>query len=144
MTQQDTRLKLADFAGTWTIRREIRDFRAGSTLRFDGVAKFAGETAALVYVETGRVHLPDGHVLAASRRYLWRAVAAGIAVQFENGRPFHSFSLAGSRATATHHCDPDTYDVAYDFSQWPLWRATWRVSGPRKHYEMVSDYSFSG
>ena len=42
---------------------------------------------------------------------------------------------------ADHWCDPDTYKVRYDFREWPLWRAEWRVTGPRKDYVMRSVYT---
>ena len=64
----------------------------------------------------------------------------GIAVFFEDGRPFHWFSDAQS--AASHDCPPDLYAVSYGFGDWPeSWSARWQVSGPRKDYRMESLYS---
>ena len=45
---------------------------------------------------------------------------------------------------ALHHCDPDMYNVSYDFTRWSQrkkqWRSVWTVLGPRKDYKMLSSY----
>ena len=43
--------------------------------------------------------------------------------------------------TAPHVCDPDTYHIDYDFTDWPRWRVKTDVSGPRKDYTIRSLYS---
>lgn len=130
--------RLADFEGAWTLTRTIRDDLAGSTARFDGRAIFAPDANGLAYTETGTLTMDGQPPMQAERRYHWREDGTQIAIDFDDGRFFHSF--APDVPEATHWCDPDTYKVAYDFSEWPRWRATWNVSGPRKFYQMVSFY----
>ena len=76
--------------------------------------------------------------MQASRVYLWRDTGAGLSVAFEDGRPFHS--LAPGRLEDRHWCDPDTYDVRYDFTRWPDWTQRWRVTGPRKDAVILSRF----
>lgn len=130
---------LADFAGRWRITRQIAH-ADGQTATFAGEAAFSPtETGALEYVEDGVLQMQGGQQMHATRRYLW---TDGLVVLFDDGRPFHTVPAAGG--AATHLCPPDTYHVAYDFADWPDWRATWDVSGPRKAYRMVSRYSPQG
>ena len=92
------------------------------------------------YVETGLLRLGDQPPMNAERRYFWREGTGGvIEVLFDDGRAFHRIDPADP--TDRHWCDPDTYDVTYDFGAWPNWSSTWRVRGPRKDYEMVSHYT---
>lgn len=134
-------LCLADFEGVWRLTRQIEDARAGLTGRLDGQAVFAPGQGGLILTETGELRYGDGAPMQAERRYLWRAEAGGIAVFFEDGRPFHWFSPATPEAR--HVCPPDLYQVRYDFSAWPAWRAVWQVSGPRKDYIMESLYALA-
>lgn len=131
-------LSLADFEGRWRLSRRIDDARAGLTGRLEGEALFVPGQGGLVLTETGRLHYGDGAPLNAERRYLWREEAGGIAVFFEDGRPFHWFSA--NAPETRHDCPPDLYHVRYDFSAWPGWSAVWQVSGPRKDYVMESLY----
>ncbi|MAX74485.1 MAG: trigger factor [Nioella sp.] len=135
-------MKLADFRGRWRLTRRIDDARAGVVGRLDGQALFTVEAQGLVLTETGLLRYGDGPPMRAERRYLWRAEGRGIAVFFDDGRPFHWFS--GAATKATHDCPPDLYRVRYDFSDWPDWRTIWHVTGPRKAYEMVSHYTPDG
>nr|WP_216366835.1 DUF6314 family protein [Halovulum dunhuangense] len=127
-----------DFAGDWRLSRRIDDRRAGTAATFEGRAVFAPDGDGLAYVETGTLHLPGQPPLEGSRRYQWRP---GIHVHFEDGRFFHAIPPQDLRPEASHDCAPDLYHVSYDFSDWPVWRAEWRVQGPRKDYTLVSDYT---
>ena len=69
------------------------------------------------------------------RRMLW---GPGLSGAFEDGRPFHDVPTEGG--AVSHWCAPDRYDGHYDFSRWPEFRVEWRVRGPRKDYQMVTDY----
>jgi hypothetical protein len=71
----------------------------------------------------------------AERRYLW---SADLSVWFEDGRFFHNVPPHGG--PTAHWCDPDQYDGQYDFADWPAFRVTWRVRGPRKDYRMETLY----
>ncbi|KUF11504.1 DUF6314 family protein [Pseudoponticoccus marisrubri] len=126
--------ELADFLGQWALSREIRH-DDGSAARFDGLAEWRPEGDGALYVEQGTLEMPGQGRFAAERRYRW---AADLAVFFEDGRYFHQVPARGG--TDTHWCDPDRYEVSYDFADWPRWQARWRVRGPRKGYVMVSSY----
>jgi len=133
-------LALSDFEGRWHLARRVEDHRAGLTGRLDGTATWSRrDPATLEQTETGLLHYGSAPPMQATRRYLWRADGQGIAVFFDDGRPFHSFRP--QIPTARHHCPPDLYDVTYDLSGWPRWTATWQVTGPRKHATIVSRYS---
>lgn len=129
---------LADLSGEWRLTRVIEDARAGERLTLEGRAVFRRKDEGWIYEETGRLSAPGRPTLEATRTYLYRDLPGGAEVLFADGRPFHRFHWAD--AGARHWCDPDTYDVRYDFAAWPRWRAEWRVSGPRKDYVLVSDY----
>lgn len=134
-------VSIQDFAGqNWQISREIRDHLTGQINHFAGQASFTAQGAHWRYREVGQLTLPSGQVLNSERSYHWRPMAGKIAVDFDDGRPFHHIKLGKARPSAEHLCDPDYYKVAYDFAQWPEWRADWQVHGPRKHYKMISEY----
>lgn len=133
--------KLADFEGRWRMTRRIEDARAGGTGLFEGVACFSPHQGALLYEEAGELRLPDQGGVRATRRYLWCAAdQGGIDVCFEDGSDFHHIDLTGPVATAWHDCLPDFYEVSYNFTHWPKWRAIWHVKGPSKDYTMITDY----
>ena len=134
--------KLSDFEGRWRIQRRIEDTRDGGTGTFDGIARYAPRTGGLEYEEAGELRLPDQGGFQASRRYLWLAApGGGVDVCFVDGSDFHHIDLGRNVATAWHDCLPDTYEVSYNFTHWPNWRAIWRVRGPAKDYTMITDYA---
>lgn len=125
--------RLEAFLGQWRLERRIVQ-GDGGTGRFEGLALFTADGAGALYEERGELILPGGR-FAAERRYRW---GADLSVWFEDGRFFHAVPPGGG--AAAHWCDPDRYDVHYDFSGWPDWQARWQVRGPRKEYTMVSHY----
>lgn len=127
--------RLWEFEGRWRITRKIDDRATGRAGWFEGTALFTAEAAGLRYHEAGELAMDGAPVMAASRDYLWREDEEGIAVYFDDGRFFHRIG-----ARADHWCDPDQYDVSYDFTDWPDWRTLWAVQGPRKDYLMESLY----
>jgi hypothetical protein len=136
--------ELRAFEGRWHLSRVIEDRRAQSSGQFEGRALFApqaGKLGVLDYFETGEMSYAGQPPMAASRAYIWQQAPGGIAVLFDDGRPFHVIEDTRGAPDAVHHCDPDLYHVSYDFSRWAAgWRAVWRVQGPRKDYRMVSEY----
>jgi hypothetical protein len=137
-------MRLRDFIGTWTLDRRIEDRLTGQDGHFRGTARFDDTGARLQYLERGLLTLGAAPPMQAERRYVWTEGQDGeIEVWFDDGRPFHSIDMSVVAPAASHDCAPDRYDVAYDFSDWPRWRATWTVFGPRKDYSMVSSYTFS-
>lgn len=135
----DTTPVLQDFVGVWTISRVISDHLAASTGAFHGTARFSAVQNGLAYIEKGQLQLVGQPPFLAERRYHWHQDENGLHVSFHDGRPFHSFDPRSPEAS--HWCDPDTYQVAYEFDAWPHWRTIWNVSGPRKAYQMITDYT---
>lgn len=130
---------LAQFIGDWSLTRQIEDRASGQPARFDGQARFDPVPDGLHYVETGVLRVADQQ-LTATRHYRWRSDGPDIAVSFDDGRPFHRIALGQPTPTDHHDCAPDTYRVAYDFSAFPDWTATWTVTGPRKDYTAITRY----
>ena len=135
---------LQDFAGRWRMRRRIEGrvgaAKAGSSASFDGIATFTPTKGGLEYAEAGELRLPEQGRFHATRRYLWRPVAGGVDVCFADGSDFHHFDLGLPVVCAWHDCLPDVYEVSYNFTHWPDWRAIWRVQGPHKDYTTITDY----
>lgn len=123
---------LSDFTGRWALSRRIVPV-TGAEARFEGVAEWRLEGA---YEERGVLSVQGQPPMQAERRYRWDA---DLSVYFEDGRFFHKVPPLGGETG--HWCDPDQYDVVYDFGTWPRWQVSWQVLGPRKNYEMISDYS---
>jgi len=134
---------LEAFISDWRLNRVIEDARAGHRARFTGRARFSPDGAGLRYAESGQLRLPDQPPLTATRDYLWRPGEDGIAVLFADGRPFHVIH-PGNAPCAEHTCDPDSYQVSYDFGCWPEWRTIWCAVGPGKDYVMHSQYLRAG
>ena len=133
---------LQDFLGEWEIIKLIQDNKGQSSGNFSGLAQFKNQDdRTALYHEIGTLKLNSGQSLMAERRYRWLQESNGqVAVQFEGGRPFHLVDLNESRPSGHHFCDPDSYQVEYDFSDWPNWKSIWRVTGPRKDYVMHSEF----
>ena len=145
--------RLSDFEGVWQITRQIIHAN-GTGAQFNGAGTFVRTKSGLVYDERGTLQfeIPQtdvsgtaelGAKILATRRYFWDSPdevsgADHVHMRFEDGRAFHLVPL-GSGGSA-HWCDPDQYDVSYDFAKWPFWSAVWRVLGPRKNYVMTSEY----
>lgn len=127
---------LRDFEGTWRLSRRITDRRVGQTGHAVGRVVLERDGSGLSYHESVTLHLPGQLPIEGTRCYRWHACDDGIAVAFDDGRPFHTIALDRSRPEADHWCDPDEYDVVYDFVDWPVWTVTWEVQGPRKDYRM--------
>ena len=127
-----------DFTGGWVIARRIDDRLAGQA-RFAGTAVLTPAPGGLAYAETGMLRTAAG-AFEARRAYLWQFDAAGVAVLFVDGRPFHRFVPDGRAEGSDHPCGADLYRVTYDFTRWPDWSAVWTVTGPRKDYTMESRF----
>ena len=134
-------LGAVDFAGSWSLHREIVDRHLGQTGLFKGsaVLRVTG-TDTLHYAETGKVRFGGGPVMVATREYSWQFKADQVDVRFADGAAFHSFTPTGASAGTDHPCGDDFYQVRYDFTHWPTWTAEWVVNGPRKDYTSVSRY----
>lgn len=129
---------LDDFIGTWRLNRQISQPN-GESFSFSGQATFTWRINQVVYQESGKMRAPNGQVLEADRVYVWQPAPGNrIDVLFDDQRFFHTF--CAREPHAEHLCGDDHYVVDYEFAQWPQWQSTWRVTGPRKDYTMVSCY----
>ncbi len=130
-----------DFLGVWRLSRQIDDRFGGTAGTFVGTARFAQVgPQQLDYAEEGQIRFGDGPTLTANRHYQWHFRSDMVDVRFADGAAFHGFVPQGQVDGTDHPCGDDHYQVAYDFTDWPRWRATWRVTGPRKDYTSVSVY----
>lgn len=129
-----------DFVGDWHLARRI-DHAQDPSASFTGRAVLSDAKGGFWYREDGQLQIKGHAAFTAERRYFWIEDAGGVTVLFDDGRPFHQIDLSGPVSEDRHHCDPDIYDVHYDFTGWPNWTCTWRVQGPRKDYVMISSYS---
>lgn len=132
-------LTSTSFLGRWRIERDIEDSLAQSRAHFSGDAEITKGEGVWHYFERGALKLQNAPEMVSERRYIWKPTAGGIDIYFSDNRFFHRLELT-ERAQAKHWCDPDQYDVAYDFSDWPRWSSRWTVKGPRKAYTMTSLY----
>lgn len=131
---------LADFEGGWRLSRTIHDARAGQIVRAEGEADLTRSGDGLIYTEKVTLRIPDQADLTGTRRYFWRSARTGVAVFFDDDRYFHTLNLGSAQASDHHDCPPDSYDAFYDFGAWPSWKVRWIVAGPRKSYEMDTEY----
>lgn len=131
--------RLAQLEGIWRLQRRIQDRHLDRVGQLTGQAQIVEDGVIWRYTEQGMLQWPEGPALQASRTYLFVQTPNGVEVRFEDGTAFHEFSW--NTASAMHFCAPDTYKVAYSFTQRPDWTSTWTVTGPRKKYRMESHYS---
>ncbi|WP_300066952.1 DUF6314 family protein [uncultured Ruegeria sp.] len=131
---------MSDFEGRWNLTRIIRDARAGQIVQAIGQADLRQTDGGLIYDEQVKLRIPGQPEMTGTRRYLWRDGGDHIEIHFDDGRYFHALKLGVATAADHHDCPPDSYDAAYDFSTWPRWNVRWTVSGPRKSYEMHTEY----
>lgn len=128
------------FSGLWTIHRHILDLDSEWLGRFEGQAQLTPTDEGLHYREEGMLQFGGLTAMRAERVYRWRFVGGKVEVLFADGAPFHDFDPLENYPRAEHLCKQDLYEVAYDFRNWPEWRAEWRVEGPSKDYRLVSIY----
>ncbi|MEM7319371.1 MAG: DUF6314 family protein [Pseudomonadota bacterium] len=131
---------IADFAGRWHLSRRIDDQLSGQVITGEGAAVVSSVQSSYCYDEELTLQTAGQRPMAAHRRYVWRPSGCGVTIWFEDGRFFHDLKLSETHPKAHHDCAPDIYDVAYDFSAWPIWSVTWTVVGPRKNYVMHTAY----
>lgn len=129
---------LDDFRGCWRLSRTINDGRADLLGHFKGEAVFYPTEQGLRLEEKGHLDY-GGAELIAERVYLWTPNSTGVAVFYEDGRPFHEFAFEPSQQVE-HICGPDLYKGHYTFSDWPNWSVSWCVRGPRKDYSATSQF----
>lgn len=130
---------LSALEGRWRLTRDIVH-SDGSENRFSGEAHFYRSAQRLIQDEAGTLFVGTQQI-RATRRYIWTESDGRLDVFFDDMRPFHTVVLGVARHQTVHLCDPDRYEVHYDFTDWPQWHARWHVEGPRKDYVMTTCYA---
>ncbi|MFD9431779.1 DUF6314 family protein [Streptomyces sp. NPDC060002] len=151
---------LAYLAGSWRVRRSVRDRRSGDEGRFDGVTVFGpldggGSPDAGGLPDGGRRPDAGGLLHAESGTFVWLGVprpaertlrflpgpTPGTAdVRFADDRPFHDLDLTTGRHIADHPCSADLYRGEFTVRDADHWRTVWRVAGPAKDLVLTTDY----
>ncbi len=144
LARADAAFAVADLraylTGAWRLTRAIEDRRSGQRGRFEGRAVFEAVRGGLIYREEGRLVLGAFETLA-HRAYRYTFPARHLAqVSFEDGRPFHALDLSAGDWAATHRCGRDIYEGAFRAEGPDLWRALWRITGPRKDQRLDGRY----
>jgi hypothetical protein len=127
--------------GTWELSRTVGEwnFRGSAVFRAQGPDE-------LHYEENGILSKRGTPDIAASRRYIYRYDANRIVIYFDE-QPVRIFEVLAPKrapngsweAEAEHFCSPDHYASRYAFAPDTI-VITHVVRGPRKDYEMVSNY----
>jgi hypothetical protein len=118
--------------GRWTVRRRLTDLERGVEGGFEGIAEFGADGT---WTETGRLRF--GAYDGEARRVL--RIVDG-AVEFEDGRPFHTLDLSGGACAVEHLCGDDRYAGEYSVLGPDELRVVWFVTGPRKRQQIESVY----
>jgi hypothetical protein len=128
-----------DLLGTWTLTRTVHDRWAGERRAVTGTATLLAESPDRVrWTEAGTMTWP-GHTVEVQRTLVVERGADGWLVRFEDGRPFHPWSVG---AEVEHPCAPDHYRGRIDVTGHPVssWTVTWDAVGPGKDYRMETAY----
>lgn len=129
------------FTGMWQLTRELRDERANVTARFAGRLDVGADDHGLWLEEQGQWQGAPWGDLPARRVDFWRGQDS-VQVLFEDGRFFHDLTPVMQGAEDVEHlCGDDLYQGSYRFDLPNRWQVTWRVRGPRKHYDTVTVFS---
>jgi len=128
--------------GSWKVHRIIVDRDQAITGRFDGVASFRPCARGLLYEEHGTLTF-GGHCGRAEQRYLYEFPEGEghASVRFRDGRAFHDLDLSAGEYRVRHACHADLYDGAFTAVSTSAWQSEWKVTGPRKNYELMTAYT---
>ncbi|MEY9489745.1 hypothetical protein RKD26_005539 [Streptomyces calvus] len=132
-------------SGRWRAERSVRDLASGDRGRFTGTVDFGPlEGGGLLHHESGAFTW-RGVTRPAERTLRFLPGPGGTAdVRFADGRPFHDLDLGTGRYVADHPCSADLYRGEFTVRDAGHWRAVWRVRGPAKDLELVTDYARVG
>ncbi|MEV5431326.1 DUF6314 family protein [Streptomyces sp. NPDC052701] len=136
---------LAYLAGTWRVRRSVRDLASGEAGEFSGTTRFTAlREGGLLHHESG-AFVWQGVARPAERTLRFLPGPHGTAdVRFADGRPFHDLDLSSGRHVADHPCAADLYRGEFTVRDADRWRTLWRVRGPAKDLVLTTDYTREG
>lgn len=132
----------AALVGTWRLSR-----RVSGQAEMSGTAIFTPDDFGLRYQESGQIVLSGGQTLEFSRGYLYRFRPGRMEVLFDETAPrlFQSVELIGDATEILgqgfHNCPPDVYVSNYRFLVPSGFSICHRVDGPRKSYDIETDFS---
>ena len=128
--------------GSWKLQRVLVDRDEAMTGRFDGEASFRPCARGLLYEEHGTVTF-GGHRGQAEQTYVYEFPEGDgrASVRFRDGRAFHRLDLSGGLDHVSHACGADLYEGAFTALSESAWKSEWKVTGPRKHYDLASTYT---
>ncbi|MCB4207851.1 DUF6314 family protein [Arthrobacter sp. UM1] len=147
---------VADLAGylegVWRAERRIEDRRTGQNGRFTGTVAFTrvpsadpaaptGDGTGVVVLESreeGELALEGQEPRPVYRNHTWRVRGERAEVCFDDGRRFHSLSLASGADTPSHWCEPDQYTGEFAAPGPAELEWTWSVSGPAKNLTLAT------
>ena len=137
---------LAYLAGSWRVRRSVRDRASGDEGRFDGITEFTTvDEGGLLHAESGTfVWLGVARPAERTLRFLPGPTPGTADVRFADGRPFHDLDLTTGRHIADHPCSADLYRGEFTVGDADHWRTVWRVAGPAKDLLLTTDYARVG
>ena len=125
------------FLGPWQLVRIIENVGTGVIGEVWGQAEFLPEEAGLTCREDGVLRF-QGHDYHTGRTSRWRFPGGGrIAVDYEDGRPFHDFLM--QRPISLQFSGEDRFEIRYDFDR-NTWTSTWEMSGPSGLFMMTTRY----
>lgn len=126
----------AEFAGTWTIDRDLSDRHAGRTGRFAGRLSVVPDRAGYAWLESGTLTWGERET-PAERQLGLRPVDGTWWVCFSDDRLFHPWRFGEE---VVHPCAADLYRGRLDYNPAAPGRFTisWEVTGPAKRQLIVS------
>lgn len=131
--------------GTWRVARTVRDVANGEEGGFSGTTIFRPSSEGGLLHEESGAFTWRGVTRPAERRLRFLPGPDGTAdVRFADGRPFHDLDLSAGRHIADHPCAADLYRGEFTVRGPDHWRTVWRVRGPAKDLEIVTDYARVG
>ncbi|QRP48806.1 DUF6314 family protein [Amycolatopsis sp. FDAARGOS 1241] len=130
----------AHFTGTWRFSRDIVATDGEPMGQVSGTVTFTPGDGALVYHETGELHLP-GYTGPVTRTLLYHPDGARAAVHFDHGGFFHDVDLTTGRWSTDHPCRDDLYHGEYRLFDADHWLQKWAVAGPTKDHVITTRFT---
>lgn len=122
--------------GSWSIFRHF-----GAQGLAVGQAAFTLLTPSLLaYREDLEVHIP-GFSEAVYQEYLYVFEEGCVYKKFKDNRLFYRLEVSNAEATGAHLCGEDHYQAHYSFLGQNNFTLTYRVKGPRKDYEILTEFT---
>ncbi|WP_420416853.1 DUF6314 family protein [Pacificispira sp.] len=125
-----------DLGGRWRLSRLVFDFSEGTFLRGTGEMQAVADGARLWRLQETLIF----NGFEAQRDSLWQIVGQSLHLRYADGAPLVVLDLTQGTAEDAHLCAPDRYLARFKTLGSDRFKLSWRVTGPRKNYAMVTDY----